>query len=40
MRLELGRSVRSTDASPFIDPGEQVWDATYSSSFNLELVEF
>ena len=22
MNLELGRSVRSTDVSPFIDPGE------------------
>ena len=24
MDLELGRSVGSTDVSPFIDPGEQV----------------
>ena len=38
--LELGRSVGSTDVSPFIDPGEQVWDAICSFFFNLELVEF
>ena len=35
MNLELGRSVGSTDVSPSIDPGEQVWDATCSSSLGL-----
>ena len=37
MNLESGRSVGSTDASSFIDPGKQVWDATCSSYFNLVL---
>ena len=38
MNLELGRSVGSTDVSSFIDPRDQVWDATCSSSLGLVLV--
>ena len=35
MNLESGRSVGSTGVSPFIDPGEKIWDAFCSPSFDL-----
>ena len=41
MNLEFGRSVESSEVSPFTDPREHIWDAssTFSSFLNLVLAE-
>ena len=36
MNLKLGRTLESTEVSPFIDPGEQVWSAETTCSSSLK----